>query len=130
MTIFDINHPYVTKQWVYTAVTRARELSKVYIFDGQIDEIKVKERWRKVVYRKIKDHTVSCIGKDHYLLEEYVTVRDVMKDLEESCCCRRCGHELQLDGNRQLVLNRIDNNLGLLKNNFELMCFICNTKYG
>ena len=130
MVIFDIHEPHVTNEWLNTAVTRTRDLNKVYIFDGTLGEKNKIRRWRKAVEKKIADHSRVCRSKGQYVQDEYVTVDDVMKELEKSVTCRRCGCVLETKGNRQLVLNRIDNNVGLLKNNWEPICYICNVRYG
>lgn len=36
LVIFDIDHPLVTIEWIYTAITRSRDLSQVFWFDGKM----------------------------------------------------------------------------------------------
>ena len=40
ITIFDCNTPYVDREFVWTAITRARELKNITFFEHSANEIK------------------------------------------------------------------------------------------
>ena len=48
ITIFDCNTPYVNRNWLYTAITRARDLSKVYVYIHNEKDIRTLEscKWK------------------------------------------------------------------------------------
>ena len=52
--IFDCNTPYVDRNFIWTAITRARDLKNVLYFHHCKDEIKRLEETRKIQYIKMK----------------------------------------------------------------------------
>ena len=133
ITIFDYNHWRVTKEWLYTAITRSTDLNKVYFFKYSSD---VKEdvfnkncvynyMCRKVKGYKEQDHA----GKRKVEHKHYITADWLMERL--SGCCVKCGIEFSLKmikGNihTNLTAQRINNDICHTIENCIAYCKNCN----
>ena len=54
ITLFDCNTPYVDRHFVWTAITRARDLSKITVYEHGEDEVRRLEKARMLQYLKLK----------------------------------------------------------------------------
>ena len=109
ITIFDYNHWLVSKEWLYTAITRSTDLNKVYFYKYSSD---VKEdvfnkncvynyMCRKVKGYKEQDHA----GKRKVEHKHFITADWLMERLNG--CCVKCGIEFHL----KMVKGNIQTNL-------------------
>ena len=131
--IFNYNHWLVSKEWLYTAITRSTDLNKVYFYKYSSD---VKEdvfnkncvynyMCRKVKGYKEQDHA----GKRKVEHKHFITADWLMERLNG--CCVKCGIEFHLKmvkGNIQtnLTAQRINNNICHTIENCVAYCKNCN----
>ena len=71
--IFDCNTPYVDRNFIFTAVTRARDLKNVIYFHHSDNEVKRLEESRKIQYLKLKIN--------YYKIQDMDAKRDIQRDL-------------------------------------------------
>ena len=133
ITLFDCNTPYVDRHFVWTAITRARDLSKITFFEHSKDEIKRLERARMLQYLKLKidfykkqdNDAKRLINKDKYIDVEWFT--DQINNHERcSLCCN--SYYMVLDDHNNVLCNitadRVCNDIGHEKENCQLLCYI------
>ena len=137
ITIFDANTPYVDRYWVYTAISRARELDKVTIYIHSGREIAKLEESKKKQYINMKienyrdqDKLASReIDSKKYVDYNWFVNESFSNDICYHC---GCGFELGLDEHNNVFSNitfdRIDNSLAHNKDNLVLSCLECNRK--
>ena len=137
ITIFDSNTPYVDRYWLYTALTRVRNLSKATIYIHSPREIRRLEESKKKQYINMKIEGYKeqdrLAGReiDH---THYVDYEWFIKEESTSNCCYHCGcgFELGLDEYNNVFSNisfdRIDNSKGHNKDNLVLSCVHCNIR--
>lgn len=120
ITIFDYNHYHTNKEWLWTAVSRLRNLDDVYFFDGELvgllSDCEVK---RKIVAR-LDLHRRADIAAGRSL-DGFIDVAYVQGLLEKISRCA-CGADL-LD---EWSIDRINNDLAHVVGNVRLGCLSCN----
>ena len=134
ITIYDWKCKWATRKWIYTAVTRARQLDQVR-FDGGRDEFADRADMvtsylrRKVeAYREQDGKAGRDIEADTYVTAEWL----------EACCgkpCQNCGDCLyacfwrgKVESN--ITAQRINNNIGHQSDNIVPFCKWCNCAMG
>lgn len=134
-TIFNCDSPYVTRNWVYTALTRTDDMSKITIFqtsNQSIDlsaKIKIKHFYKnKCDMYKNQDKKMQRVIDDTYINEEWI-----LKQLEINKSCSVCREPYETiceNGyiHSNVSVDRIDNTLAHIKSNCRLMCVSCNVK--
>jgi len=124
--IMDMNAFYADGRWFYTALSRCRELSKVYIYIGGAPEIDITS---KIKGYKIQDKAAG--RNSEYVLTEQ-DVKDIMKRHNFTCC--RCSDRVELvyeaGSEKQWTLDRINNDREHCKSNLRLACLACNRAEG
>ena len=130
LTCFNVS---LNREWFWTALTRATDLSKISIYNdskGEMFEIRDIE---KKITEKITGHIdYDKKRKFKYDTKDYVNVDWAMKKLYK--CrgrCHRCGIDLQTSrydakDQNQFSINRIDSNHPHVKDNCEIICLSCN----
>ena len=129
ITIYDWQHPFVNRKWLYTAVTRAEYLDHVLFFDyveaGENKRALDTYLQRKVERYKEQDRKA---GRD---IDEncYITPGWLLDCLGKSC--NSCGDCLTYDveGGRvesNVTAQRIDNDVGHEVSNCVPYCKFCN----
>ena len=79
LTIYDTDFYFVTRKWVYTAVTRATDLSRVFWYDGpplvtkEINEDDVLERYLELKVHNYKSQDLKA-GRDSAFWLRHQTV--------------------------------------------------------
>ena len=130
ITLLDLDCWFVTREWFYTALTRADDLDKIFFFDGDLGSRAIKENEFLLKLRsRIQGHRYADEKAGRFYEEEdYVTEDDVRALIKASLKCFCCGIYLQLDsdGDDQLSLDRINNDLPHTKDNVRLSCLDCN----
>ena len=96
--MFDYNHWRVTKEWLYTAITRSTDLNKVYFYKSSCD-VKDDVLNTNCVYsyvcRNVKGHKEKeHAAKRKVKHKHFMTADCLMERL--SGCCSECGMELHL----------------------------------
>ena len=143
ITIFDLGHPFMSRAWLYTALTRSRSMDQVYYMDPSVRisglaEVKEAEL-RARIERKIDGHKKADSDKKRrYASSEYVDAATVMRLLQQQggCCCH-CNEEVLLQwkesagtrDTRQFSIDRINNDVAHTKNNVVVSCLRCNNAH-
>jgi hypothetical protein len=122
-------HEGITKEWLYTAVTRAADLNDIYFLAQSLYHENIQERAMEMVRRYKEQDRKS--GRP--VVEElYVTPSWIVSGYKRCSKCRLCGEHMCFEkGNPKVVtVNRICNQVGHETNNSELLCKECNTNLG
>ena len=132
-----MNTPYVDKYWIYTAITRCRDLNNITIYIHSGKEVKRLEQSKIKQYINMKIEGYKDQDKQAGRVIDTKEYVDYKWYENESCtnnCCYHCGcgFELGLDGNSNVFSNitfdRIDNSICHSKGNLVLSCLDCNRK--
>ena len=134
ITIFDTDFYFVTRKWVYTALTRATELSKVFFYVGppmvtkEVNEDDVLERYLEL---KVHNYKSQDLKAGRPLAENYVTKQWLFDQYGKTCpgcgdCFRFELYKGRVDGN--LTADRIDCEESHHLNNIAPLCTPCNQK--
>ena len=129
--LFDWSFIHVTRQWLYTAITRATYLSKVRFYSGSSEKFK-----HELLKRYLNDEIEGYKQQDKKAKrptdsENYINLNWLVKCFKT--CCTSCGTSFEatvsFSGNLRcnLTANRIDNELGHDIDNIEPMCVSCNS---
>jgi hypothetical protein len=128
-TIFDYNHHFCTRKWVWTAITRATELKHVYFYTYVEPELNNK-LIMSYFERKVKGYASQDreanreISKDNYINAAWLN----------SCinkCCVECGNDCYFSFDTSytesnITADRIDNSQDHNLSNIQPMCRHCN----
>ena len=132
VTIFDWNHHLITREWLWTGITRARDLNRVkfYKYSSDLNEefnakCIMKYFDRKVLAYKEQDRKNGFgIPKENYVDAEW------LKDnVNGKCANCGCGFVLSMDSgniNSNLTCQRVCNDLPHTKDNVIAFCASCN----
>jgi hypothetical protein len=136
-TIFDCNTPYVDRNFIWTALSRTDDLSKVNIFVHDKAEVsrltyaKISQYFRlKVDGYKSQDYKAGREWKD----EEYINANWIITEREKyNNCCPICKKYFIIslgltdtEAKSNITVDRINNAKAHIKNNCRLMCLRCN----
>jgi hypothetical protein len=136
MSIFDLNIPYVSKEHIYVAITRARSLKNLQIFIHPEKEVssytasRIRQYFSfKIQNYKRQDEKAKREFKvDEYIDEEFIFSQQKKTNNKCSYCLKDL--ELFIDNDNtvktNLTIDRVDNKLAHLKNNCKICCLICN----
>jgi len=146
ITIFDTNICYTNRNWVWTAITRARDLKKVNIFvHSESSKLNLVESKIKQYFKfKIEGYIQQDKKTKRYNPENYIDIEWFLNRLDmnfKDCptfnsYCPDChkAFEFNFNENNDILSNisadRKDNNLGHNKSNIRLCCVKCNIKKG
>ena len=146
ITIFDTNICYTNRNWIWTSITRARDLSKLNIFVHSessilnLVESKIKQYFKFKIDGYIQqDKKTKRYNPVNYIDVEWFSNRLDMIYLDGSTFKKQCPDcnlpfELFFNENNDILSNisadRKDNNLGHNKSNIRLCCVKCNVKKG
>jgi hypothetical protein len=136
MTIFDLNIPYVSKEHIYVAITRARSLKNLQIFIHPEREVNSYTTSRITQYFSFKIQNYKKQdekAKRDFKIEDYIDEDFILKQMKKTNNkCSYCLKDLELfidnDNNvkSDLTIDRIDNRFAHIKTNCKLSCLICN----
>ena len=133
ITIYDWKSKWVTRKWIYTAVTRARELNNV-TFKEYREQVNPKDE--ADLNRYLRDKVTRYIQQDriagrHINKETYITA-EWLRNCIGRPCHNSCGDCLTYERNDQgrivsnITAQRLDNDLGHELENVVPMCMECN----
>eukprot|EP00734_Pompholyxophrys_sp_LG126_P000098 Pompholyxophrys_sp_v1_NODE_6_length_8036_cov_9.951134.p1 type:complete len:1617 gc:universal NODE_6_length_8036_cov_9.951134:1979-6829(+) len=136
ITLCDIDHPFVDKNWLWTAITRCRDLSKISfrVKKNQDDTILLKQHvYSKISSHKAEDNKKNRIfdNKDYVDYNEVIHLYNIQKG---QCYFSHCSKQLMMNYNKenrdlQFSINRIDNNRAHIKGNCVISCLSCQHGY-
>jgi hypothetical protein len=137
MTIYDANVPHTSREFIWTAITRATDLKYISVWNHQDDEISGLLQSRKKLYYsqkiqnyKKQDKLVRREWKD----EDYISPEWILEQWRalktKTCPCCAVPFEQYVNEDGQVITNitvdRKDNKLAHIKTNCQLMCRTCN----
>ena len=130
ITIFDWNHPCVSWKWLWTAITRSRDLDKVFFYNGKCPEynLQLLPGYLKKKIDGYKDQDKKAGRK--YDDDKYITV-DWLKSCFGKACCN-CGDSFIFEvkysrPTSNLTADRKDNSVAHTIDNIAPLCITCNT---
>eukprot|EP00733_Pompholyxophrys_punicea_P000391 Pompholyxophrys_punicea_v1_NODE_104_length_3475_cov_32.445776.p2 type:complete len:320 gc:universal NODE_104_length_3475_cov_32.445776:1363-2322(+) len=124
VTLFDIGFHRITKNWLWTGITRVTQLSEVFFYVAKSKENET-ANVKKIINAKIQGHKTEDLKKGRVFDEkDYISNADVSRLYEEQlgkCFFTSCQQELNMDyqDNRemQFSINRLDNKRAHVKGN-------------
>jgi len=133
-TIFDANTPYVDRYFIWTAVSRTDDLSKVQVFEhNNIEVDSLKRSWtmlyfkNKIIGYKNQDKKMNRdTTSDDYIDLEWIKLQ--YRD-NKTCPLCKCLFETIIGDNTvtsNITVDRFNNTLPHTKSNCRLMCLNCN----
>ena len=123
MTVFNIDHFFAKVEWIYTALTRASDLSFISVFKANDDGLK---RLKPKIERMIAGHKAADAKCGRMSTGKYIDVKWVLAYLGENTTCRYCYTELDTDAMSCFSVDRIDNELPHTEDNCPIICRACN----
>ena len=134
ITIFDSNTPYCNRNWLYTAITRARDLSKVTIFIHSEKDVRALEhsKFKQYINNKIDGYVEQDKRAGRAITDDYVNWNWFEKEweLNQTCLHCNCNFEFSVNKDKEITSNltfdRIDDELCHSKDNLVLSCWHCN----
>ncbi len=130
ITIFDWSHPHASWKWLWTAITRSRDLDKVYIYNGKYLEYNLQSLpgYLKKKIDGYKDQDKKA--KRKYTNDKYITTSWLNSCFGKACsgCGDRFVFEVNVSGpTSNLTANRNDNSMAHTLDNISPLCITCNT---
>ena len=135
VTLFDCNTAYVDRNFVWTAITRVRDLKNITFFEHSPEEVQRLEdaKLRQFIKLKIdgnKRQDIDAkrkIEKDKYVDVQWFSQQVLANDRCPLCCCK---YYIVTDEKNKIMCNisidRIDNRIAHHRDNCHLMCIECN----
>lgn len=127
--ILDWSTFAVTKNWLYTAISRASCFDHIYFLEEDISEMQgtARDRLLKDMVRGYKEQDKK---KDRAYVEEEFVHPDWISGKLRACGgkCRLCGEHMVLEkgAKHKVTVNRLNNDLAHVMENCELLCKACN----
>lgn len=135
LTIFDCNTPYINKYWLYTAITRCRDLDKIRIFIHDEKEVRGLEmcKFKQYINNKIEGYREQDKLSNRKITKNYVTWDWFINEFNKNSCCFHCQKSFELELKEDTVysditLDRIDNDICHSSDNLLLSCINCNCR--
>jgi hypothetical protein len=135
ITIFDCNTPYVNKYWIYTAITRARDLDKVNIFIHDEREVRSLEysKFKQYINSKIDGYKEQDRLANRKITKNYVDFEWFMNQYNKSPTCFHCQKSFELELKEDIVysditMDRLDDSICHSCENLVLSCTNCNCR--
>lgn len=134
-TIFDVNTPYINRNWIWVSLTRTDDLSKVTVFEHPNDEVDTLSRSKRKQYFEMKISNYKIQDKkagrtyedDDYVNAEWI--KEMHSEQNFQCCLCNIPFEITLDNgsvSSNLTVDRLNNNFAHIKSNCRLTCIKCN----
>jgi hypothetical protein len=138
LTLFDVNSPYVDREFVYVSITRATDMKNVNIFVHPDQEISSLTQAKIRQYFKFKiDGYKSQDKKSNRKFDDknYVTVEWISAEFHTCSICPSCNKRYELyveNGNvySDVTIDRLENDDAHVIGNVRLCCNQCNMTRG
>jgi hypothetical protein len=132
ITIYDWDFFYASREWIWTALTRAQDLDQIYFYDGDLPEFnheRLKQYFKKKIVGYIDQDKKAKrpINKDNY-----ITVDWLVDAFGRGCSNCNVPFTYSVSKNYnvnfscELTADRIDNAVGHELDNIVPMCYTCN----
>ena len=136
-TIFDWQNRFTlqSKEWIYTAISRARSLSDVFLYNKSIVEdfdtslqARVQRMCQMYYANDITDPRFAHMTEEAVRSGEFVDEAWILAALERTPKCEVCLEMLDIEErkSRSFSVDRISNFVGHIKSNCRLICHLCN----
>ena len=135
VTIFDWNHYFVDKKWLWTAITRATNLDDLYFYDyvstqkGEDqrgdEEVKMDSELKQYFNKKISGYKTQDQNAKRPISNNYITVDWCLNNFKSTCVNCNCAFEYE-NGKSNFTAQRLDNALDHNLDNIIPMCKLCN----
>ena len=128
--VYDWMYNYVSKEWLYTAITRAKDLNKIRFYKHEITRDIKEYEIERYFNQKVKQYKSQDIEAGRSINEEdYVNVEWLKSQLKNRCTdcnepfvVERVDHKLTTN----LTANRLDNDKAHYISNCNSLCVMCN----
>lgn len=137
LTIFDANSPHVDKFWLWTSITRVRNLSQLNVFIHGNSEVRAYNFSKMMQYFAMKVENYkeqdAQAGRKKKKDEDYVDAKWILDTFKTNrkCMHPECGAPFEFDENynsSNLTVQRWDSKERHVKPNCLLYCVDCNRK--
>ena len=94
VTLFDCNTPYVDRHFVWTAITRVRDLKNVTYFEHSNDEVERLEQTKMIQYLKLKIENYKkqdLEAKRNIVKDKYIDVDWLLHQIDNNHYCTLCN---------------------------------------
>lgn len=138
ITIFELDSPYVSRKWAYTALTRTREFNQISCFQATDEQNKQLRYAKRVQYFQLKVDNYKRqdrkadrkIDEKKYIDADWF-IDQILKN-QMKCHYCKCQMEITPPINGCIVstitANRINNKKAHHKDNCAICCVECNRK--
>lgn len=140
ITIHEWSFHFVSRKWLYTAITRATHFDNVYfmVSDKTIQK-DIEDKQNKAIWHYFKNKVSNYMKQDKNAGRDirdecerniYITINWLKNCINKNCGC--CGNKFTIDidddynVSSDITAQRIDNSLPHIIDNIEPMCIICN----
>ena len=130
--IYDWQQPYCSRKWVWVAITRCRDLSKVRLYKYDVNTI-AEEELDEYFNNKVKNYMEQDREAQREMkASEYVNVGWLKERMKGHC--GHCGEAYAIEKvngviRSNLTAQRVDNNYPHYKDNCTAMCHLCNCSF-
>ncbi len=122
VTIFEVDNPNASVEWLYTAITRTTNLKNVYIFRGELPNRS--DPASTMIRERIYSHKDADKKAGRKFNEKsYITEVWILDTLKRAHYCAECEQSLDIT---KFSVDRINNALAHTKNNCRIICLPCN----
>ena len=118
-TICDIDNPYINRRWIWTAITRARDLKNITIYLMSDEQVDILHACR------IELHFNLLLKKINKKKDKKISYDDVLEEMNNAPYCKKCNKEYYGNIKDGKVLTNVCINTDI-KNNIKLCCKDCN----
>lgn len=126
VVLFETEHYCVKNNWLYVALTRARDLNKVYYVPGATERMDIEKIKRKCIAYQRQDKDAGRV----VLKENRIWIGDILSlSQKQGHCCGRCHQEMNYTTKRNgedWTVDRWDDSRGHEKGNCFLSHLSCN----
>ena len=141
-TILHANHAFSSREWLYVAITRARDLNDLQFVLLSEHEVKDSQVWRRHQYWRFK---IDRYKEQDKRAGRSIEETDALKYIKEgwfqqkirahtACKCGKVFEATYIPETASvksnLTANRIDNRLAHFIQNIQAMCLECNRRLG
>ena len=118
-------HEGITKEWLYTAITRAADLNAIFFLGQSLYDENIAEVAKEMVRRYKEQDRASkrVVNDDLYITDSWIQLKYRMCSQ-----CKVCGEHMTFERRnpKKVTVNRLCNQVAHESTNCELMCKECN----